>query len=84
MHHWNPLPPHRETSRQFLLCFSAVEFEPKLIVRKAKLGKDDENPSNDHEITNCGPFLTIVGNYFKISLQHVWEYDFVVYKDISF
>ena len=73
LHHWNPPPSHRERSRQFLACFFAVEFEHELIARKVKLGKDDKNPSNDLKITNCGPFLTIVGDFFKISLQRMLE-----------
>ena len=44
-------PPHFDcaTSRQFLPGFSTVDLEHKLIVRKVKVGKDDENPSNGHE-----------------------------------
>ena len=43
-------PPHFDcvTSRQFLPGFSTVDLEHKLIVRKVKVGKDDENPSNGH------------------------------------
>ena len=54
-----PLKPpvtHHGTSCQFLPCFSVVEFEHELIVRRAKLGKNDENPSNDHESETLNPF----------------------------
>ena len=45
----DPPSSHRATSRQLLPCFSVTEFEHKFIVRKVKLGKDDENPSYKHE-----------------------------------
>ena len=63
-----PLKPpvtHRATSRQFLPCFSVVEFEHELIVRRAKLGKNDENPSNDHESETVDPFSQL----WKITLK---------------
>ena len=56
---------------RFLTLLFCYWVSTWLIVRKVKLGKDDENPSNDHEITNYGSILTIMGDYFKISLQHI-------------
>ena len=39
------VPHQRATNHHLLLCFSTVEFEHEsIIVRKEKLGKDNENP----------------------------------------
>ena len=51
-------PTHCATSRQFLAYSSSVwTWIDESKVRKVKLGKDYENPSNDYESQIVEPFL---------------------------
>ena len=80
----NPPPLQCATSYQILPCFSAVDFEHDFSIRKAELGKNGENLAM---VMNCKDnlwtFCHIRRDYFKASLQRMFEWDCKTYKGIK-
>ena len=68
-------------SHQILPSFSAADFEHDFVIKKVELGKMAKILQRSW-ITkaNYELFLEILRDYFKTSLQHMFEWDCITYK----